>query len=38
MLHSAVKSGGVRFPGKKHYEDVRFNIIIVMRGVEKNIT
>ena len=32
MLRSAVKGGVVRFPGKKHYEGVRFNVIIVMRG------
>ena len=24
--------GGLRFSGKKHYEGVRFNVIIVTRG------
>ena len=33
VLHNAV--GGVSFPGKKHYEGVRFNISVttVTRGV-----
>ena len=31
MLCNAVGEG-VSFPGKKRYEGVRFNIIIVMRG------
>ena len=33
MLRNAVGGGGgVRFPGKKCYEGVRFNIISVARG------
>ena len=33
MLRNAVGVEGVlNFPPKKHYEDVRFNVISVMRG------
>ena len=27
-----VGGGGVSFPGKKHYEGVRFNVVSVTRG------
>ena len=33
VLRNAVGGGvGARFPPKKHYEDVRFNVINVTRG------
>ena len=34
MLRNAVGVGGVSFPGKKHFEDVRFNVITIsaLRG------
>ena len=32
MLCNAVGSGGVKSPGEKRYEDIRFNVISVMRG------
>ena len=31
MLCNAVRGMGVEFPGKKHYEGVRFNVISVSR-------
>ena len=33
VLHNAVGGGSVKFPGKKSYEGVRFNVISVMRGL-----
>ena len=27
-----ISGGGIRFPGKKHYEGVRLNVIRVTRG------
>ena len=32
MLRNADGGGGVKFSGKKRYEDVRFNVISVTRG------
>ena len=32
MLRNADGGGGVQFSGKKHYEDVRFNVNSVTRG------
>ena len=31
MLRNALGSGGVRFPRKKRYEGVRFNVISITR-------
>ena len=32
MLRNTDGGGGVRFSGKKRYEDVKFNVISVTRG------
>ena len=32
MLRNALGGGGVRFPGKKRYVGIRFNVITVTRG------
>ena len=32
VLRNAMGGGGVSFPGKKRYEGVRFNVIIIIEG------